>query len=64
MNKALFSSATDLWATPMEFFMKLNEEFSFTLDPCATVENAKCAKYYTKEEDGLQQDWGGAYRVL
>ena len=60
MNTALmFSSKTDLWATPQEFFDELNSEFSFTLDPCATPENAKCKKYYTKVEDGLNQDWAG-----
>lgn len=59
MNKALFSSATDLWSTPNDFFEKLNEEFHFTLDACATKENAKCPIYYTKEEDGLRQDWEG-----
>jgi len=55
----MFSSETDLWATPQEFFDKLNSEFNFTLDPCATPENAKCSKYYTVKEDGLKQDWGG-----
>ena len=60
MNTAvMFSSETDLWATPQEFFDKLNSEFNFTLDPCATPENAKCKKYYTKVEDGLKQDWSG-----
>lgn len=60
MNTAvMFSSETDLWATPQEFFDKLNSEFNFTLDPCATPENAKCSKYYTVKEDGLKQDWGG-----
>ena len=60
MNTAvMFSSETDLWATPQEFFDKLNSEFNFTLDPCATSENAKCSKYYTVKEDGLKQDWGG-----
>ena len=48
-----------MWSTPQDFFDKLDEEFNFTLDPCATPENAKCAKYYTKKEDGLKQDWGG-----
>ena len=57
MNKGLFSSNTDLWSTPQEFFDKLNDEFCFTLDPCATEENHKCDKYYTKEQDGLLQDW-------
>jgi len=52
-----FSSKTDLWSTPQYFFDKLNDEFNFTLDPCATAENAKCDKFYTKEDDGLSKDW-------
>ncbi|WP_251861950.1 phage N-6-adenine-methyltransferase [Clostridium sp. Marseille-Q2269] len=60
MNTAImFSSKTDLWATPQNFFDKLNKEFDFDLDPCATHENAKCSKYFTKEIDGLKQDWQG-----
>lgn len=60
MNTAvMFSSATDLWATPQDFFDRLNEEFNFTLDPCATKENAKCKNFFTKEIDGLRQNWGG-----
>lgn len=60
MNKELmFSSKTDMWSTPDEFFDILNNEFNFTLDPCATKENAKCNKYYTEIENGLIQDWGG-----
>ena len=56
MNKELmFSSKTDLRATPQDFYDKLNEEFKFTLDPCATEENHKCEKYYTKEDDWLKQ---------
>lgn len=56
---ALLSSQTDEWATPQALFDELNGTFHFTLDPCATPENAKCAKFYTKEQDGLKQDWGG-----
>jgi phage N-6-adenine-methyltransferase len=63
MTKALFSSATDMWATPQAFFDKLNAEFGFTLDPCALPSNAKCTKYYTPTDNGLLQDWGGD-RVL
>lgn len=55
----MFSSKTDLWSTPQDFFDKLNEEFNFDLDPCSTHENTKCKKHYTKEENGLIQDWGG-----
>lgn len=58
-TRVMFSSATDLWATPQSFFDQLNNEFRFTLDPCATAENAKCRSFYTKEDDGLKQDWGG-----
>lgn len=60
MNESLFfSSQTDDWATPNDFFDKLNAEFHFTLDPCATPDNAKCEHYYTKSDDGLIQDWSG-----
>ena len=52
-----FSSKTDMWSTPQEFFNDLNKEFNFTLDPCATKENAKCDKFYTINEDGLSKDW-------
>lgn len=54
-----FSSATDLHATPQEFFNKLNDEFNFTVDVCATPENAKCKSFYTKQDDGLSQNWSG-----
>ena len=52
-----FSSETDEWATPKWLFTELNYKYSFTLDPCCTEENAKCDKYYTKEDNGLDQDW-------
>lgn len=52
-----FSSQSNEWSTPQDFFEKLNQEFNFTLDPCATKENAKCAKFYTIEDDGLAQSW-------
>lgn len=61
MNPGMMSSNTDLWATPQEFFNLVNDEFRFTLDVCALPENAKCAKFFTPEQDGLKQDWGGAY---
>jgi site-specific DNA-methyltransferase (adenine-specific) len=47
------------WGTPQEFFDQLNEEFDFTLDPCASHENTKCERYFTKAEDGLAQSWAG-----
>jgi phage N-6-adenine-methyltransferase len=60
MNKELmFSSKTDLWATPQNFFDKYNEKFDFELDVCATKENAKCSRYFTIFDDGLSQQWDG-----
>lgn len=59
MDKVMFSSNSNEWATPQEFFDELDKEFHFTLDPCATKDNAKRKKFYTIEENGLLQDWGG-----
>lgn len=56
----MFSSQTDNWATPQDFFEELDAEFHFDLDPCASDENHKCERYFTKEQNGLVQDWGGS----
>jgi site-specific DNA-methyltransferase (adenine-specific) len=58
-TEVMFSSKTDQWATPQDFFDKLNDEFHFTLDPCADETNHKCDKYFTKEQDGLTKEWDG-----
>ncbi|HEX8301314.1 DNA N-6-adenine-methyltransferase [Sphingomonas sp.] len=58
IHQSLFSSRTDDWPTPQTFYDTLHAEFGFTLDPCATRANAKCSSYFTKEQDGLHQDWG------
>lgn len=57
--EVMFSSKTDQWATPQSFYDRLNEEFNFTLDPCADATNHKCENYFTAEDDGLLQDWSG-----
>lgn len=55
-----FSSATDEWPTPQEFFDRIAAEFGpFDLDACATPENAKCQRYFTRSENGLVQAWTG-----
>jgi len=59
MNTVLFSAKSDEWETPEKLFNGLNEEFNFNLDPCATDQNHKCSRYYTAEQDGLNQNWGG-----
>ena len=59
MNPVMYSSASDNWETPQDFFDALNDEFHFTLDAAASDGNAKCARYFTKVQDGLAQDWTG-----
>jgi len=56
-SKVLWSKKSDEWETPQKLFDELNEEFHFTLDSCATAKNAKCMKFYTKRDNGLEQDW-------
>jgi phage N-6-adenine-methyltransferase len=58
-NSVHFSSATDEWATPRALFDKLDAEHGFTLDVCATRENAKCERHFTRADDGLAHEWDG-----
>lgn len=55
-----FSSASAEWETPQDLFDELSRIFGgFTLDPCAAAENAKCSRYFTRDDDGLSQRWSG-----
>lgn len=47
------------WGTPVKFFKRLDAEFGFTLDVCATERTAKCREFFTPEMDGLKQRWYG-----
>lgn len=61
----MYSSKSNEWATPQEFYDELDKEFHFTLDPCSTEENHKCEKFFTQKENGLVQNWGGReYSVI
>lgn len=53
-----FKSKTVEWPTPDELFAPLDKEFAFDCDVAATAENAKCERYWTKEDDGLCKPWG------
>jgi phage N-6-adenine-methyltransferase len=55
----MFTSASDEWETPREFFDEVNDIFHFDLDVCATRGNAKCRRYFTKAENGLRRIWRG-----
>lgn len=58
MNAALFSSSSTEWATPPELFDALHAEFRFTIDVCASAENARIP-YFNAAVDGLAQNWKG-----
>ena len=45
-------SGSDKWSTPQAFFDEQNARFCFTLDVCASRENAKCARYFSQEVEG------------
>ncbi len=58
-TETLFSRATSEWETPPELFSGLNAVFHFTLDAAATPDNAKCEKFFTAEDNALEQSWAG-----
>lgn len=60
-KKALFTSKSIDWATPQDFFDRLDKQFKFNLDPCASRENAKCKLYYSS--GGLEKSWD-SFRVF
>lgn len=59
ISKVLYSSESEVWETPQDLFNRLNDEFHFDTDVCATSENAKCPKFFSPSMDGLRQDWQG-----
>ena len=61
--ETMFSSKSDEWATPQAIFEELDKEFHFDLDAAASDDNHKCDRYFTLENSGLSQNWGG-YRVF
>lgn len=58
-NDLMFSSESEEWATPQELFDKLNAEFNFSLDVCATAENRKCNAFFSKDQNALTKEWAG-----
>jgi phage N-6-adenine-methyltransferase len=54
---ACLKSMTCEWPTPQWLYDTLDQEFGFTLDVCATAENAKCERHYNADEDGLTKSW-------
>ena len=59
MDDVHYSSSNHEWETPDDLFQALDDVFVFTLDVCATDDNAKVPTYFTEEEDGLKNSWEG-----
>jgi site-specific DNA-methyltransferase (adenine-specific) len=57
MNKVHYSSKSNEWETPQEFFDKLNLLYHFDLDACASKDNAKCAEYFSIMNTALDKNW-------
>jgi phage N-6-adenine-methyltransferase len=59
LNRALLTSQSAEWTTPQDLYEALDQRFHFELDPCATPQNAKCRRFFSKVNDGLKQKWTG-----
>lgn len=57
--QVMFSSKSNDWSTPQDFFNELNDEFHFDIDLCADESNHKCDKYFSISDNSLEQDWEG-----
>lgn len=59
MNRGMMvpGAGNDEYETPPWFYRGLDTEFAFDLDPAATAANAKCARFYDKEHNGLERPW-------
>lgn len=49
--------ATAEWRTPFDLFLKLDEEFHFTLDAASALDNNLCARFWTLADDALSKRW-------
>lgn len=59
----MFSSNDMTWETPQWLFDKLDKEFHFTFDVCASANNTKCNKYWNVEQDALKHNWAANKEV-
>lgn len=52
------SDTNDMWRTPRELFDGIAAELGpFTLDVACTAESALCERFFTPDDDGLEQPW-------
>ena len=58
-NSNRFQSKNQEYATPVELFNVLDNEFRFTLDVCADERNKKVDTYFSEKDNALIRDWKG-----
>jgi site-specific DNA-methyltransferase (adenine-specific) len=68
MDEVLFSSGKTDYETPPWLFNKLNNEFHFDVDVCASYKNAKCNFWYGHLTDNvfidsLTQNWSENFKT-
>lgn len=57
--RPLMSGDNTEWGTPSDFFMWIHASMLFTVDVCATHDNAKLGRFWDKAQNGLAQRWDG-----
>lgn len=57
-RRGALDDADDRW-TPYDLFDALHAEHRFTVDVAASKANAKCERYYTRQNSGLTKSWAG-----
>jgi phage N-6-adenine-methyltransferase len=55
--KITWQHGSDEWETPRALFAFLDQFFRFDVDVCASVQNAKCRQFLSKNQSGLSQTW-------
>ena len=58
-DPVMFSSQQSEWETPQELFEHLHKKYKFTVDAAASIFNAKLPRFWSKENNGLAQNWEG-----
>lgn len=52
-------SNVDDRATDPQLFARFNRRWRFSIDACALPHNTKLPRFWTPEDDGLEQSWAG-----
>ncbi len=58
-DKNRFKSNNQSWETPDDLFTRIDRDFNFTRDVCASSHNAKCKNYWTEIDSCLDKKWDG-----